>query len=230
LISTLLHYLYPSRCPVCQNSGDDLTTDPFCRNCWSDIKRYTGPACKICGVPLASEYAAVCANCLKEAPPFSRAESFGLYENALATAINLFKFHGIRRLHGPLGRLLLGFDISASDAVVPVPLGLRGLRERGFNQSLLLAKVLSRHAKVPLAMDGLLKIRETRPQVGLSARERARNLKGAFSVKGNFRKMKLLLVDDVMTTGATAKECARQLMNAGAEEVAVLTLARASTL
>jgi ComF family protein len=145
-------------------------------------------------------------------------------------AINVYKFHGIRRLYSPLGRLLLDFDVSAADAVVPVPLGLKGLRDRGFNQSLLLAKVISRHTKVPLAMDGLLKVRETRPQVGLSAKERARNLRGAFSVRGNFKKMKLLLVDDVMTTGATAKECARQLMNAGAEEVAVLTLARASTL
>jgi ComF family protein len=205
-------------------------TDPFCRNCWSDIKRYSGPACKICGVPFASEYAEVCADCLAEAPPFSRAESFGLYENVLAAAINLYKFHGIRRLYTPLGRLLLDFDVSAADAVVPVPLGIKGLRERGFNQSLLLAKVISRHTKVPLEMDGLLKVRETRPQVGLSAKERAKNLRGAFSVRGNFRKTKLLLVDDVMTTGATAKECARQLMNAGAEEVTVLTLARASTL
>ena len=166
---------------------------------------------------------------MKKVPPFSRAESFGLYDNILATAINLYKFHGIRRLHTPLGRLLLGFDISRTDAVVPVPLGIKGLRERGFNQSLLLAKVISQHTKVPLAMDGLRKVRETRPQVGLSARERAKNLRGAFSVRGNFRKMKLLLVDDVMTTGATVKECTTQLLNAGAEEVTVLTLARAGT-
>ena len=204
-------------------------THPFCRRCWSDITRYTGPACKICGVPFASQYAEVCAACLKKAPPFTRAESFGLYENILATAINLYKFHGVRRLYTPLGRLLLGFDIAA-DAVVPVPLGIKGLRERGFNQSLLLAKVISRHTGIPLTMDGLVKIRETRPQVGLSSKERARNLRGAFTVRGNFRKMRLLLVDDVMTTGATVKECATQLLNAGAEEVAVLTLARASTL
>ena len=143
-------------------------------------------------------------------------------------AINIYKFHGIRRLHTPLGKLLLEINVTAMDAIIPVPLGIKGLRERGFNQSLLLAKVISENAKLPLVMDGLMKIRETHPQVGLSAKERARNLKGAFIAKKDFREKKLLLVDDVMTTGATANECAKQLFRAGAEDVAVLTLARAS--
>ena len=167
---------------------------------------------------------------MKKLPFFTRAESFGLYENVLATAINIYKFHGIKRLYKPLGKLLLDLDVTAKDAVIPVPLGIKGLRERGFNQSLLLAKVISENAKIPLVIDGLMKIRETHPQVGLSAKERAKNLKGAFSSTGDFHKMKLLLVDDVMTTGATANECARQLLKAGAEDVSVLTLARASTL
>jgi ComF family protein len=203
-------------------------TDPFCTSCWSSIRRYSGPSCRICGVPFISEYAEICAECLREAPSFSRAESFGLYEKVLAMAINIYKFHGIRRLHTPLGKLLLEIDVTAMDAIIPVPLGIKGLRERGFNQSLLLSKVISENAKLPLVMDGLMKIRDTHPQVGLSAKERARNLKGAFIAKKDFREKKLLLVDDVMTTGATANECARQLFKAGAEDVAVLTLARAS--
>lgn len=205
-------------------------TDPFCRSCWSSIRKYSGPSCKICGLPFISEYAEVCGECLKKAPLFTRAESFGLYENVLAMAINIYKFHGIKRLYKPLGKLLLDLDVTAKDAVIPVPLGIKGLRERGFNQSLLLAKVISENAKIPLVIDGLMKIRETHPQVGLSAKERAKNLKGAFSPTRDFHKMKLLLVDDVMTTGATANECAKQLLKAGAEDVAVLTLARASTL
>jgi ComF family protein len=144
-------------------------------------------------------------------------------------AINIYKFHGLRRLHTPLGKLLLEIDITAMDAIIPVPLGIKGLRERGFNQSLLLAKVISENAKIPLVMDGLMKIRETHPQVGLSAKERARNLKGAFIAKRDFRGKKLLLVDDVMTTGTTANECAKELFKAGAEDVAALTLARAGT-
>ncbi len=142
----------------------------------------------------------------------------------------MFKFHGIRRLYKPLGRLLLQLPLPVADAVVPIPLSIKGLRERGFNQSLLLSKVISDNRKIPLLMDRLVKIRETPPQIGLSAKERSKNLKGAFSMKKNVQGMKLLLVDDVMTTGATARECARQLLKAGADEVAVLTLARASTL
>jgi ComF family protein len=153
--------------------------------------------------------------------------SFGLYDGALSSAIHIFKFQKIKRLAKPLGRLLLEFDLSGIDAIIPVPLSTKGLRERGFNQSLLLAKVVADSKKIPLVMDGLYKEKETRPQLGLSAKERAANLKGAFRAKGDFKGKKLLLVDDVMTTGATARECSKQLLKAGAETVVVLTLARA---
>lgn len=156
--------------------------------------------------------------------------SYALYDGTLATAINLYKFHKIRRLYRPLGKLLLGFDAAGIDAVVPVPLSLKGLRERGFNQSLLLARVVAGHNRKPLIMDRLIKDLDTHPQIGLSAKERAANLKGAFSVRGDFRDMSLLLVDDVMTTGATVSECSKQLLEAGAKKIVVLTLARASAL
>jgi ComF family protein len=167
---------------------------------------------------------------MKRPPLFSKASSFGIYEGILAEAINRFKFQGIKRLAGPLGALLPDLDASGIDAVVPVPLSVTGLRNRGFNQSLLLAKAFSDRKKIPLVMDGLLKCRETGPQIGLSAKERAKNLRGAFSSPGRFDGMRVLLVDDVMTTGSTANECAKQLLNAGADDVSVLTLARASAL
>lgn len=153
--------------------------------------------------------------------------SFGIYDGALATAINLYKFHGIKRLHKPLGDFLLQFELKGIDAIIPVPLGIRKLRERGFNQSLLLSKKVADSRNIPLFMNALFKKKETAPQLGLSARERESNLKGAFAVKQDFSGMNLLLIDDVMTTGATAKECSRQLLQAGAREVSVLTLARA---
>jgi ComF family protein len=177
-------------------------------------------------MPLASEYSGVCGQCFKKEPPFSKVINFGLYEGVLAEAINHLKFHGIKKLSKPLGRLLLRFDLPGVDGIVPVPLSIKRLRERGFNQSLLLARVISTKRKVPLLMDILVKKKETPPQTGLSAKERLLNLKNAFEVKGDLRNLRLLLVDDVMTTGATATECSKQLMKAGAKEVVVLTLAR----
>ncbi len=140
------------------------------------------------------------------------------------------KFYGLKRLAKSLGSLLAVYDLSGSDGIVPVPLSIKSLRARGFNQSLLIARVVSKTLNVPLLMDNLRKIKETPPQIGLSARERLSNLKNAFDVRGSIQGLRLLLVDDVMTTGATVTECTKVLMKAGAKEVTVLTLARASTL
>jgi competence protein ComFC len=156
--------------------------------------------------------------------------AYGLYEGALAEAVHQLKFHGLRRLAGPIGRLMLDLDIPQTDGIVPVPLSIKGLRERGFNQSLLIAKFISRRIKVPLLMDLLFKKRETRPQIGLSAKQRMLNLKNVFGVREEIKGLRLLLVDDVMTTGATVTECSKQLIKAGAKEVFVLALARSGLL
>jgi len=181
-------------------------------------------------MPFSSEYAKVCGRCLKKAPPFSMAVNYGLYEGVLAEAINQLKFHGLKRLSKPLGRLLHSMEIPVIDGIVPVPLNAKSLRERGFNQSLLIARVVSRIRKIPLLMDVLIKKKETPPQIGLSANERLLNLKDAFEVRGDIRGLRILLVDDVMTTGATVTECSKQLIKADAEDVIVLTLARSSMM
>jgi ComF family protein len=153
--------------------------------------------------------------------------SFGIYDNVLAAAINRYKFYGIKRLHRPLGKFLLEFQIPEIDAIVPVPLSIKGLRDRGFNQALLISKIVSDHFKTPMIIDGLIKHKDTHAQIGLSAKERAANLKGVFITRRDFKGMRLMLIDDVMTTGATANECSKQLLKAGAKEVVVMTLARA---
>jgi ComF family protein len=165
---------------------------------------------------------------MKKMPLFSKVLSYGLYEGVLQEAISQLKFHSVKRLSKPLGRLLLSFDLSGINGIVPVPLSMKRLRERGFNQSLLIARIVSKEKGIPMLIDILLKEKETPPQTGLSAKERLSNLKGAFEVKGNIEGMRLLLVDDVMTTGATITECAKVLMKAGAKEVIALTLARSS--
>ncbi len=230
LIPKIINLLYPSECPSCKREPDTFRLAPFCSECWAGIEKYTGPSCRICATPITSEDATICAECIKKPPLFSKAMSFGLYEDTLSSAIHFFKFQRIRRLHRPLGELLLGFDMSGIDALIPVPLSVRGLRERGFNQSLLLAKTLSERNRVPLIMDGLFKKKETPAQIGLSKNERGLNLKGSFKAERKFPGMRLLLVDDVMTTGSTANECSKVLLRAGAKEVVVLTLARANYL
>lgn len=230
LTSSLLHILYPSYCPVCRGPSDLFIYSPVCRSCWTEVKRYTGPACELCALPLASAAAKICGTCTKQSPLFSRIISYGIYEGTLAEAIHQFKFYGLKRLARPLGRLLLELDIPAADGIVPVPLSDKGLRSRGFNQSLLLARTVAKEIGVPVLMDALIKKRETSPQIGLSARERRSNLKGAFKVLGDVADLRIILVDDVITTGATVSECSKEILEAGAKEVIVVALARAGMM
>ena len=230
LISRVLNSIYPADCPVCSNRSDSYVYAPVCSSCWSQIERYDGPSCCICGLPFVSEHARICGDCLKTKPVFSQVIAYGLYEGILKEAISQFKFHGLRRLSQPLGSLLSGLEIPKADAIVPVPLTARGLRQRGFNQSLLVASALSKKTGVPLYLDALFKIKETPPQVGLSAAERRSNLTGAFTAKGDLKNIRILLIDDVVTTGATAAACSKALLKAGALEVIVLAIARAGML
>lgn len=225
--SIIFNTLYPSVCPVCANKSDLFSVSPICSNCWSEIKSYKGPSCNLCALPFVSEKASICGNCLKNNPLFTKAIAFGLYDGILKEAISQFKFYGIRRLSKPLARLLLTLEIPEADAVIPVPMTKKELIQRGFNQSALLAKTIARQKSIPLLLDILLKIKETPPQVGLSVSERQRNLTGAFSAKRNLNDKTIILVDDVMTTGATVTECTKALLKAGAKQVIALVLARA---
>ncbi|HMK49953.1 MAG TPA: ComF family protein [Thermodesulfovibrionales bacterium] len=156
--------------------------------------------------------------------------AYGLYDGVLKEAISQFKFHGLRRLWRPLGSLLSVLEIPRYDVIVAVPLTARGLRQRGFNQSLLIARSISGEKGIPIYLDALFKIKETPPQVGLSAGVRRSNLKGAFTAKGDLKGASVLLVDDVVTTGATVGECSKALLKAGAKEVSVLAIARAGLI
>lgn len=226
LAALTLNLLYPSICPLCKKHSDSSEHSPICKNCWDGIKQYSGPACSICATPLVSKYATICESCINNSPKFSRVLNYGLYSGALAEAIHRMKFYGIRRLAKPLTRLLLDLQIPKHDGVLPVPLSKKGLISRGFNQSLLISKMLSKELGILLFTNTLLKIKDTLPQIGLNAKQRMKNIKGAFAVSSNIKGLKLLLVDDVMTTGATARECSKALINAGAKEVIVITLAR----
>jgi ComF family protein len=171
--------------------------------------------------------AVICHECIKYEPAFRYARGYGVYDGVLKKAIGLLKYFGVRRLAKPLADFMFQLDMPQVDAVIPVPLHDKRLREREFNQSALFTRYIGKKQGVSLLLDCLVKTRDTAPQVGLHLRERIRNLRKAFSVinRDKLEGRKILLVDDVFTTGATVRECSRVLMDAGAGDVYVITLA-----
>jgi ComF family protein len=209
----------------------------LCAACREKVAPISSPLCPVCGVPFAVEGGIdhPCGPCLTGRPPFTRARSAAAFHGTVQELVHRFKYGRKVHLVRPLG-LLTARSLSdfakgaAPDRIVPVPLHRKRLRERGFNQSQLLGAILAKRWSIPLSIHNLRRVRWTEPQVGLSASDRERNVRGAFAVAdpGRFREKRLLLVDDVYTTGSTVKECARTLTRAGAAEVFVITVARAT--
>lgn len=227
MLNSFLNILFPETCPICRKPSSDHWTAPICTECWQSIQPYTGPKCRKCGKPLNSDASTVCGDCLKDEPAFESAGSFGLYDGALRKAINLLKYHNVKRLSKPLSDIILRIKIPRVDAVLPVPLYKKRLRQREFNQSALIAKYTARSLGLILIVDSLVKNRDTKPQVGLSSDERRKNMRNAFGIQNKemIEGKNILLVDDVSTTGATVRECSKILKKAGAGEVHVVTLA-----
>lgn len=229
----LLDLLLPPACPLC---GSDFAARPplfFCPDCLSGVHPLTSPCCPRCALPFATEDGSdhLCESCLRDEPPFSRVAALGIYEESLRLAVQRFKYEGAIVLDRPLGRLLAASlerdDAFRPDLLIPVPLHLSRLRERTYNQSLLLARVLGRRWRLPVPPRLLVRVRPTPQQQGLKAEVRRQNLKGAFALKRKLSGERVLLIDDVVTTGATVRECSRVLLEGGAGEVAVAVLARA---
>ncbi|MBI1864235.1 MAG: ComF family protein [Nitrospirae bacterium] len=208
----------------------------ICGACWGKVRWLTGPVCPRCGFAFPSPEALthspghLCGNCRDKEPPFALARAAGAHEGALREAIHLLKYGRKHSLGKKLGRFLLpsAGALPTPEVVVPVPLHPSRLRHRGFNQSLLLADAVCRRLDVPLDHGALQRVRPTRPQVELTPEERKANIRGAFAVlrPERIEDKRVLLVDDVFTTGATVSECARVLRKAGAQEVVVATLSR----
>jgi len=228
--------LFPISCKLCGVSAHSGRTPGLCEGCWGTIRFISEPCCPCCGKPFASGAALsfspdhVCGDCRERPPHYDRATSVAVYENALAEAIQLFKYSKKTHWSRPLGHLLFKrvSDLPLADVLLPVPLHARRLREREFNQSLLLAREVSAYCRMPLQVDNLCRIRWTRPQIELNGMDRKKNVRGAFEVKrpDQICDLGVLLIDDVFTTGATVDECSRVLKRAGAKAVYVLTVAR----
>lgn len=208
----------------------------FCAGCRDRWTAVASPLCTRCGRVFNSRVGPDhwCGQCLDQAGIFNRARATGIYDNSLRLAIHALKFKGRTRLAVSLGRLLFTtyryyWPSGDTDLVAPVPLHRKRLRQRGFNQAYLLV----RHWQLPegtaVVRDLLTRTRNTVPQTGMNRRQRRINIKDAFCVTrpGQGAGKRVLLVDDVLTTGATAEACAGALVRDGAQRVDVLTLARA---
>ncbi len=239
-IDWLFDWLYPPRCRACRGRIFGPDAECFCASCRAHVQLVGHPLCQVCGRPYpdGSGDDHTCGVCLDRPPRFVAARAWACYpredDHPLRLVVQKFKYSRKVSLGKPLGRLLaLGCEEFLAglnaDLIVPVPLYPKRLRWRGFNQSLLLGREVSRAYGIPMDPFVLLRRRETAAQTQLAEDERRRNVRGAFelnaerSVKGKC----VLLIDDVYTSGATVNECSRTLKQGGAKAVYVLTLARA---
>jgi len=228
----VLDFVYPPRCMVCNDWIGKW--DVMCAQCAEDIKPVHHPLCPICGRPFESASEDhPCGACIMNTPPFDALRAAAFYEGSMRDAILRFKFGGKTALTRAMADA--AFDIYRKefaevdmDVIIPVPLHPLRLRWRGFNQSLLLARHIGKRAGLHTDAHTLKRIRDTVPQVELTPKQRATNVKGAFGVSRSqsVDGKRILLVDDVATTCATLIECAKVLKKAGAREVYALTVAR----
>jgi ComF family protein len=215
--------LFPPRCAACGRAAGW-----FCRECQKSIDFVEPPFCPLCGRSTPS--AELCRFCRVNPLEIYGIRSVGYLEGALRTAIHRFKYSNLRALSKPLGRLasenLARYDLPI-DTVVPVPLHTSRLRQRGYNQAELLAREMAKVTGLDIASGSLRRVRSTVPQVGLTAIERRKNVSRAFEcTPSTLVGRRVLLLDDVCTTGATLEACSIALRAAGVDKVWGYTLAR----
>jgi len=228
--------VYPKICLGCKERIDRNAIDNLiCRGCWQDIKRNIPPFCLSCGRTLKQGRfkKSICADCVRHLRYFDRAFSPCIYTGVMQELIHQFKYKGKNYLALPLSKIMIEFikeydiPIEYMDFIVPVPLHNVRLREREFNQAEILARYIAEEFKKPLLKDLLVRSHPTRTQTKLATQKRILNVKGCFAIKNRelVSGKKVLLVDDVLTTGATSSEAAFSLKDAGANIVFVMTLA-----
>lgn len=219
---SFVQFLLPQNCLLCDaHSGKNL----ICAACTADLPRFHAPACPICALP--SPQGEVCGQCLKHPPAFDATQAAFIYDFPLDALVKTLKYGGNLAVAEFLaGEMLAAPPTPPPDLLVPMPLHPQRLKERGFNQSLEIARRLSQGWGIPLVTAGVTRTRHNEPQASLPLAKRAANVRGIFTVNGDFEGKSILLVDDIMTSGASLNELAKTLKKAGANRVECLVAAR----
>lgn len=222
----ILDLIYPRRCPMCQDIvKPNLQNSRICPDCQEQLPYLQPPYCLKCGKEVAKEEQEYCYDCMKLPKHFKKGYPLLRYQGDCRKGMEAFKYHNRREYAQIYGELLAEhygaeFQSLVLDAILPVPVHPHKKRMRGYNQAELLAKELSRRIGLPYYPDYLLRVVDTVPQKELNDRQRLRNLKNAFVLKENHVELrKVLLVDDIYTTGATIEACTDILIEQGVEEV-----------
>jgi ComF family protein len=238
ILDSLLNLFYPEVCFICADPIVHRKERGVCTKCLNKVRdlQLQPPVCSSCGLPMPnfeSGADVLCGHCVLQPPAYSGARSFGYYSGELGRLIQGLKFNNRRNLVPLLVPFLIqayygSWDRDDFDLVVPIPLHPKRRRTRGYNQSEMLARLLARRTGIPFGNSVLIRKRSTLPQVGLTDTQRRENVRNAFQCinSGQISGRRILLIDDVMTTGATASSASAALMKGGALRVSVLTLAR----
>ena len=222
-VGTVLDALLPAACLFC---GAGRAHNGICSGCLRDLPGRGQPRCPICAIDTPA--GEVCGSCLRRRPAFDCVRTASSYAFPMDAAIQRLKYTPDPTLIAPLAALLA--ELAASeprpDLLVPMPASRNQLRSRGFNQAVELARPSARALGLKLGLDAVARLRDGQPQASLPWDERAANVRGAFSCAADLSGLRVTIVDDVMTTGATLEELARTLKRAGAGEVGAWVLAR----
>ena len=229
-LETAIVFLYPAKCRVCDSFLAVAVLPYICTNCWQDVQYIEPPWCDICGTP---DINGLCDACAISPPRYGKLRSIAFYHTTLQQAIHLYKFEKKKVFAQHLIQLINAHipsdcDIAEYDFILPIPIHKKRLRERGFNQAALLADGIAKVENIPVLVDTLVRKRHTVAQSSLDRDARQQNIVGAFEVRNPdvIGGKRLLIIDDVFTTGATIREAVSELWTADPAEVDVLTLAR----
>ncbi len=229
LAQRLLSNLFPSRCIVCSRTVEQQFE--VCRDCYRSLP-HNDVCCVRCALPLAEDVNNVllCGRCIQQPPAFDYAHSLFRYEGNVRGLVHQLKFGEKISFARTIGEMLLMQLLRTDekpDCLLPVSLHKSRLRQRGFNQSIEISRVLAKKLVIPIEHTAVVRQRSTAMQSGLDAKQRQKNIRGAFSVVAKINYKHVLIIDDVMTTGATVNELAKVLKRNKVERIGVLSIARA---
>ncbi|MCM8786650.1 MAG: double zinc ribbon domain-containing protein [Candidatus Omnitrophica bacterium] len=224
----IIDIFFPKLCFYCQNQSADY----LCQNCYEKIEFLYPPLCRLCSLPIDNNKSGLCKNCIGAHRSYNRIISVTFYKEPLKELIFLFKYKYYEYLGDFLSSIMInhlvkiGIDLKMYDFITAVPTHRIKLKEREYNQTEVLAKFLSNYFQIPFKNDIIYQIKNKISQTTLDSKERQESVKNSFTATKNLKEKKIVLVDDIFTTGATLEECSRLLKMQGAQMILGITLCK----